>query len=63
MATKGQELADFVGFNQRMKIQLSRLWIYLVLGLFFFFISTQIVGFSMDLSDIFVSFSEFVKSF
>tara|TARA_B100002019_G_scaffold185163_1_gene159873 strand:+ start:9958 stop:10098 length:141 start_codon:yes stop_codon:yes gene_type:complete len=46
-----------------MKIQLSRLWIYLVLGLFFFFISTQIVGFSMDLSDIFVSFSEFVKSF
>ncbi len=46
-----------------MKFQLSKLWIYVVLGLFFFFIASQIVGFSHDLSEIANSFSEFVRSF
>ena len=63
MAPKGQELADFIGLNQRMKIQLSKLWVYFVLGLFFFFIASQIVGFSYDLSEITNSFSELVRSF
>tara|TARA_B100000035_G_scaffold302516_1_gene300201 strand:- start:253 stop:393 length:141 start_codon:yes stop_codon:yes gene_type:complete len=46
-----------------MKIQLSKLWVYFVLGLFFFFIASQIVGFSYDLSEITNSFSELVRSF
>lgn len=61
MAEEGPKLARIHGLNQRMKFQLSKLWIYIILGLFFFFIATQIVGFSSDLSDIFDALAEFVR--
>ena len=61
MAEEGPMLARIHGLNQRMKFQLSKLWIYIILGLFFFFIATQIVGFSSDLSDIFDALAEFVR--
>ena len=45
-----------------MNVELSRLWIYLLLGLFFFFIASQVVGFSADLTGMIDSFFEFVRS-
>lgn len=45
-----------------MNFKIPKFLIYLLLGLILFFISSQVVGFSSNLADMFLSLSDFVKS-